>query len=646
MLATAEAAYSRPFRDGLRPDPVQSVSDWSDRHRVLPQKASAEPGRWRTSRTPYLREIMDDMSTHSPVVEVVFMKGAQIGGTECILNAIGYFIDQAPGPLMTVQPTVELAKRYSRQRLEPLLSDTPELRGKVADAKARDSGNTMLSKEFPGGVCIVTGANSAVGLRSMPARYLLLDEVDGYPVNVDEEGDPIALAEARQRTFARKKRMKVSTPTVAGRSRIEDAYEHSDRRRYHVPCPHCGEMQPLIFQQLKWSQFNLSPREAVYVCRSCEERIPEHHKTWMLENGAWVAENPGADPSVHGYHLSSLYSPVGWLSWGEIAEMWVEAQSDTEKLRVFVNTVLGETFHDRGDAPDWKALYDRREAYEIGSVAAGICVLTCGVDVQKDRLIYEVVGWGRGKESWSVEADVIAGDPIMPETWKRLDELLNREFLHASGIPMRIAMLAVDANTWTSLVLPWARKYPMSRVMAVRTQPRQNVMVEAPRKIDVTVRGKKLNRGYKYWPIGAHLVKSELYSALRLEKPADGEDFSPGYCHFPQYGETYFKEITAEQLVAHKNRAGFLKLEWELISGRENHYLDCRVYARTAAAVIGIDRWRNDEWDRIGSSVGAAKVVETDDTTGNGKSGHEPKQTKRRRSGWLGDRRGWLNRKG
>ncbi|WP_343068669.1 terminase gpA endonuclease subunit [Kaustia mangrovi] len=362
----------------------------------------------------------------------------------------------------------------------------------------------------------------------------------------------------------------------------------------------------------------------------------------MLENGEWRAENPGAGGTVHGYHLSSLYSPVGWLSWGEIAEMWVDAQGDTEKLRVFVNTVLGETFHDRGDAPDWKTLYDRREGYEIGTVPEPVCVLTAGVDVQKDRLVYEVDGWGPGKENWSIEADVIPGDPAVAETWKQLDALLEREFEHESGTPMRIAMLAVDANTWTSLVLPWARKKPMNRVMAIRTQPRQNTMVEAPRKIDVTVRGTKMKRGYKYWPIGAHLMKTELYGWLRLEAPTDDEEFPAGYCHFPQYGETYFKEITAEQLVAQKTKGGFVSLEWQLISGRENHYLDCRVYARAAAAVVGIDRWREDDWRRV--EIRSVKAEAPNDTSDE-RDDAKPDRKRDRRDGWLRGRKGWLNRR-
>ena len=275
--------YQTAFLEGLTPDPLLTVSEWSDRYRYLSQRASAEPGRWRTSRTPYLKEIMDCLSATSPVQVVTFIKGAQLGGSEAGSNWIGYIVDYAPGPIMNVQPTVEMAKRNSKQRIEPLIQDSPRLREKIKPSRSKDSGNTILAKEFPGGLLVMTGANSAVGLRSLPARYLFLDEVDAYPGDVDGEGDPVALAEARARTFARRKILKVSTPTIQGRSRIESSYEQSDQRKYHVPCPHCGHYQDLIWSRVKWEKEK--PQTAVYQCSGCEQPIQEHHKTEMLANG-------------------------------------------------------------------------------------------------------------------------------------------------------------------------------------------------------------------------------------------------------------------------------------------------------------------------------------------------------------------------
>jgi phage terminase large subunit GpA-like protein len=304
----------RAWRDGLMPDPTIAVSEWADRHRVLSSRGSAEPGRYRTGRTPYMREIMDALSPSQACRRVVVMKAAQVGFTEAGNNWIGYVIHHAPGPMLAVQPTVELAKRFSRQRVDPLIAESPSLRERVKPARSRDAGNTMLSKEFPAGILVITGANSAVGLRSMPARYLFLDEVDAYPPSADEEGDPVALAEARTRTFSwRAKVFLGSTPTIHGVSRIEREYETSDRRRYFVPCPSCGHMQWLQFERLRWEKGR--PETAHYVCEGCEGRIDEHHKTAMLEAGEWRATGEAQDSGTVGFHLSALYSPIGWMSW-------------------------------------------------------------------------------------------------------------------------------------------------------------------------------------------------------------------------------------------------------------------------------------------------------------------------------------------
>ncbi len=321
----------RAWHEGLTPDPLLSVSAWADQHRMLSSKASAEPGRWRTARTPYLREIMDCLSPASPIERVVFMKGAQVGGTGCGSCWIGYVIHHAPGPMMAVWPTVEMAKRNSKQRIDPLIEESPVLAALIAPARSRDAGNTILAKEFRGGVLVMTGANSAVGLRSMPVRYLFLDEVDGYPLDVEGEGDAISLAEARTRTFTRRKIFIVSTPTIAGASSIEREYEASDQRRYFVPCPHCAHAQWFRFEQLRWERGR--PETAVYVCESCETPIAEHHKTWMLEHGQWRATAPGNGRTA-GFHLSSLYSPVGWRSWREIAAAWEELDRQGHGLGV------------------------------------------------------------------------------------------------------------------------------------------------------------------------------------------------------------------------------------------------------------------------------------------------------------------------
>lgn len=647
MPSSALAGVWRSRAEAIEPDIQLTVSEWADAHRQLPKKSSAEPGPWRTDRTPYLREIMDCLSATSPIEEIVFMKGAQVGGTEAILNALGYVIDHAPGPVIFIQPTVDLAKRFSRQRLEPLIDVTPRIREKVAPSRSRDGGNTMLAKDFPGGQLVITGANSAVGLRSMPAQYAFMDEVDGYPVNVDEEGSPIALVEARQRTFARRKRAKVSTPTIAGRSAIEAAYQASDQRRFYVPCPDCGEMQPLEFSGLQWTKYGRLPEEAVYECRACFFQICEHMKPTLLERGQWRAEAP--EHAVHsktrGYHLSAIYAPLGWMSWGDIAKQFVESEKDPDKYRVFVNTVLGETWTQRGEAPEWEHLFRRRDTYAMGTVPAGGMFLTAGVDVQKDRLVYEVVAWGRGKRSWSIDYAEIPGDTADLEhgPWEQLDALLRREYPHELGTTMPVRVLAVDSGFNTQTVYSWALGYPMSRVLAVKGIEGGGALIGSPSPVEVTTGGRRRKRGGRVWPVSSGIVKSELYGWLRLEVPVDGSDPAPGFCRWPQYGEEYFKQLTAEQLVPRRTRRGYVRLEWEVLPGRQNHVLDARVYARAAAAIAGLDRFTDSDWTTLEGRVGTvAKPVATGESRPPLPSTAPTSSTPARQKSWIAPRGNWL----
>jgi phage terminase large subunit GpA-like protein len=603
---TATEIYNAAFNAGLRPDPVLTVSEWADRYRRLSGKSAAEPGPWRTDRTPYLREIMDSLSPSSPVERVVFMKGSQLGGSELGNNWVGYVIHKSPGPMMVVQPTVELAKRNSKQRIDPLIEESDVLRELVKSPRSRDSGNTVLSKEFPGGVLVMTGANSAVGLRSMAVRYLFLDEIDAYPGDVDGEGDPINLAFARTRTFSRRKVFMVSTPLVAGWSRIEAAYAESDQRRYWVPCPHCGQFQVLKFERLRWPKGE--PQKAAYHCIACEQAIFNHQKNTMLARGEWRPEAQG-DGRTRGYHLSSLYSPVGWYSWERAAEDWEKAQKDVERLKSFVNLVLGESWQERGDAPDWQPLYDRREEYPIGTVPRGGLFLTAGADVQRDRIEVEVVAWGRGKESWSVDYRVLMGDTARADVWRQLDALLDEEFPHSSGLRMPIRVLCVDSGFNPRITYDWVRQHPQASwgpAGARAAHPKTAVAIKGTARTDRLILGASpvdasRRRGTRLWMLGTPVAKSELYSRLRLVPPTEesGEPFPAGYCHFPRYEEEYFRQLTAESLV---------KGHWVVAPNRRNEALDCRVYARTAASIYGIDRFTEKHWRELEALLPAPAV--------------------------------------
>ncbi|AKQ56435.1 Bacteriophage tail assembly protein [Bordetella hinzii] len=604
-------AIERAWREGLTPDPLLTVSEWADRHRVLSSKASSEPGRWRTARTPYLKAIMDCLSPTSPVERVVFMKGAQVGATETGSNWIGYVIHHAPGPMMAVWPTVEMAKRNSKQRIDPLIEESSVLSELIAPARSRDSGNTILAKEFRGGVLVMTGANSAVGLRSMPVRYLFLDEVDGYPLDVEGEGDAISLAEARTRTFARRKIFIVSTPTIAGASAVEREYEASDQRRYFVPCPHCSHRQWLRFEQLRWDKG--APESAAYVCESCDTPIAEHHKTWMLEHGEWRATAEGTGKTA-GFHLSSLYSPLGWRAWREIAAAWEAAVSketgSSAAIKTFKNTELGETWVEEGEAPDWQRLLERREDYAIGSIPAGGLLLVGGADVQKDRIEASIWAFGRGKECWLIEHRVLMGDTARDAVWKRLAALIGETWTHASGAAMPLARFALDTGFATQEAYGFVRACRDSRVMAVKGVARGAALIGTPTAVDVSQGGRKLRRGLKVFAVAVGIAKLEFYNNLRktalVDEDGVGIAYPAGFVHLPRIDAEFIQQLCAEQLITRRNRNGFPVREWQKMRER-NEALDCYVYARAAAAAAGLDRFEERHWRELERQLGVAR---------------------------------------
>jgi phage terminase large subunit GpA-like protein len=595
----------RAWRRGMRPDPDLTVSQWADAHRKLSSRASAEPGQYRTARTPYLREIMDALSPSHPAQRISFMKAAQVGATEAGNNWIGFVIHHAPGPMLAVLPTVEMAKRTSRGRIDPLIEDSPALKARVQPARSRDAGNSMLSKEFPGGILVLTGANSATGLRSMPARYVFLDEVDAYPASADEEGDPVTLAEARTTTFAhRRKVFMVSTPTIRGLSRIEREFEASDQRRYFVPCPHCRAMQWLQFARLRWAKGQ--PETATYHCEDCERPIAEHHKTEMLERGEWRATAVSANPKAIGFHLSALYSPIGWKSWEQIARDWLAAQGSDEMLRAARNTLLGETWVESGEAPEWQRLADRREAFAAQIPANGL-FLTAGADVQKDRIEVDVWAWGRGLESWLVDHIVIPGGPDDPGCWDRLTGLLGRTWTHENGALMTLAKLAIDTGYESAAVYAWGRKQGIAQVAPVKGLEGFNraTPVSGPTYVDATVNGRKLKRGARLWTVATATFKAETYRYLRLERPSEPETtLPPGTIHLPDWADSeWLKQLVAEQLVTVRNKRGYARQEWQKLRER-NEALDTRVYARAAAWILGADRFDERMWRQLEKQAG------------------------------------------
>lgn len=583
-----------------RPPPKKSLSEWANENFYLSAESSAQSGRWST--LPYQREPMDAI-TDPRVTFVTFMKSARVGYTKMINAAIGYSIDHDPCSMLVVQPTVEDAKGYSKEEIAPMLRDCPSLTNIVhdmEDAGPRDSGNTILHKKFPGGVLSLVGANSGAGFRRISRKRVFFDEVDAYPPSAGSDGDPIKLGTKRTEFFWDRKVVAGSTPLIAGASRIEQLFLEGDQRRFYVPCPHCGHRDFFVFTErrdgegarrghfMQWPEGK--PEEAHFVCSKSGCVIEYKDQRGMLEAGEWRGAKPFRGHAS--FHIWTAYSVAPNATWAHIAAEFLQVKRNSEQLKTFVNTVLGETWQEQGEAPDWQRLYLQREHYPIATVPAGARFLTCGVDVQKDRFVYEIVGWAPGKESWSIDAGVLPGDTSREESWTVLDELLEREINAAQGTK-RIAMMAIDAGYNTQMVYNFVRRHAANRVIAVKGVTTQRSIVGAPTPVDVHFNGRRIARGCKIWPVGVDVVKSELYGFLRLPWPtgdAVSKRFPQGFCHFPELGEDFFKQLTAEHLVKTVTRTGFPKYEWQVLPQRENHYLDARVYARAAASVLQLDR--------------------------------------------------------
>lgn len=585
-------------RAALRPPPHLSLSEWAEKHYRLSPETAAEPGRWRT--LPYQLEPMDCVT--DPAVErITWWKSARIGATlSVITNTIGYHIHHDPCPVLVVQPTQDDAERYSKEGFTPMIRDCSALTGLIRERKGKSAAQTLCHKTYAGGVLSMVGAHSARGFRSTSRRVVIFDEVDGYPPTAGAEGDQIKLGIKRTEYYANRKIISVSTPTIEGVSRIKPMFYQGDQRRYHVACPHCGHADYLVFSRREdgrghWMRWKDEPEKAHFVCSKSGCTIEHKDKHAMVTSGEWVAAAPFRGHAS--FHLWAAYSFSPNATWGQIAQEFVDAKDNPEALKTFINTTVGETWQDRGEAPDWEKLYSRREDYTAGTVPAGVHFLTQGVDVQLDRFEYETVGWGLDKQNWSIDRGVIMGEPDAhgnhvktAATWKKLAAHLERTFPGDDGRDFPVAMTAIDSGNETQAVYNFCRRYPMSRVIAVKGSGTERALVGLPGAVDVTVRGKRHQRAYKVWPVGVAVAKSELYGWLKLPIVPDGHPYPDGYCHFPKHPVEYFKQLTAEHLVPVKKRTGHVKHEWRVLPGRQNHGLDCRVYARAAASVQGLDR--------------------------------------------------------
>ena len=499
---------------------------------------------------------------NDPGCEMVVVKSsAQVGKTEILLNIIGYFVDYDPSPIMLIQPTLDMAQAFSKDRLAPMVRDTPALKNIISQSKTRDSGNTILHKIFPGGHITMAGANSPASLASRPIRILLADEVDRYPVSAGSEGDPFKLAQKRTNTFWNKKIVAVSTPTVKGVSRIEDLYNDSTMEQYQLPCPECGHYQPLT-----WSQIDFET--GCHACSQCGKLFNQYQ--WLDGTGEWVAQSKHS--RCRGFHLNELISP--WSKWPEIIADFLEAKKKPDTLKVWVNTSLGETWEEEGDGIEHHVLYRRREHYAY-DVPEGAVVLTCAVDVQDDRLEVEVQGWGIGEENWRIDLRVLRGDPARSELWKRLDEFLETRYEHASSNHLNISCTAIDSGGhFTQQVYQFVKPREGRRVFAIKGK--------AGAGMPIVNRPSRSNLGkVRLFTVGTDTAKEIIMARLRISEPGTG------YVHFPvndRYDEEYFLQLTAEQCVTSFVNGRPVR-KWKKIR-RRNEAFDLAVYNCAALAIL------------------------------------------------------------
>lgn len=576
---------------GFIPPEDTTVTQWADKKRRLSPESSAEPGQWRTSRTPYLKEPMDAF-TDPKLHLIVMVASSQVGKSEFELNAIGYIIDQDPSSILYVHPTIEDAKKFSKLRVAPMVRDCKTLRTKVSDPKSRDSGNTILQKTYPGGMLVMCGSNSASALASMPMRYVIGDELDRWALSAGSEGDPWTLAEARQTTFYNKMSVAVSTPTIKGHSKIEDLFGQGTQERWHHRCPTCGEYHNIVFADIRFeydttvikNKKHYTVTSVKWKCPSCETLHTE--REMKSQPAKWIAANPAAYKNgVRSFWLNAFASP--WASWPALILAYLDALGSSEKLQVVYNTKFGELWEDRGDLVDEETALGRREDY-AAELPDGVLVLTCGVDTQDDRLEYEVVGHGHFGEKWGIKKGIIMGRPDTDEVWQALDDVIDHQYQFANGVKLKISTTFVDSGGhYTQEVYSACRDRIYRKVFAIKGRGGDGVPYTGPpKRVKIVLRGKYLGECYLY-TLGVDSGKQSIMDSMKVREPG------AKYYHFPRdpelgYGPEFFTGLLSEHLVYKEKQKN--PWVWEKIPGHErNEALDCRNYANAAFKATAAD---------------------------------------------------------
>ncbi|AHK11735.1 terminase large subunit [Shewanella sp. phage 1/44] len=619
ILTTSDGAKSRiaalistAFITSLKPPPKLNLVEWADKYRYLPDN-SAEPGRWKTDRVEPARQPM--LSASDPhVQEITIMSCIQLMKTELMINIALYFVHQEPSPLMYVAPKKELGEAWSKERFVKSCKATPVVRDIFADNR-RGEGNTILQKQFPGGQLSVVSARNPDDLAMRACRVMMFDECDKYPANTGAgdggsggEGDPMAVAWGRATTYGKRaKKITACSPTVQGKSRIEQEYLKSNQGVYHQPCKHCG-----FAKELTWLDVviphdpdtgEMMHEQSHILCDSdnggCGTVWTEGDRLWSIRNGFWHIKKPKVTWH-HGYKVTSLASPFTPVI--TLAKEFMDALGNSQLLKAFYNTRMAQTWKEIGDQPDWQRLYDRREHYSVDRVPEGVLMITCGIDVQKLGIFFEYTGWGRRKENWSLDKGYIAGDIESDEMKEQIYAIVDRMWKSHTGVNIPTERTCLDSGYRTQRCYAIVREYVGEKLVAVKGEKEGNLktILGTPTPVDVNINGVRHSRGLMLWKVGSSVTKEQIYSWLNLEKPTDeklkeGKLYPSGYCHFPEYDEEYFKQITAEQYLRVENKRGFVQYVWDK-TRKDNHFLDCRVYSRAGAAMLQIDRMTENDW--------------------------------------------------
>jgi phage terminase large subunit GpA-like protein len=593
MIPAAAPRIASTLARSLAPRVPLTVSQWADAKRYLSSKGSAKPGKWSTDRNPPLREIMDCMSVRSAAHDVVAMMPIQSGKTDGVaVNVVGYTMDHAPGPIMVALPGEVSQKKWIAQKLNPAIEVTPAMQQALTSLASRDAANQRDFKDFNGGQLYIEHGGSPQRLKSTTVKILIVDELDEFATNLKTGDDPVKMLDGRTSAFpSTYKRLYISTPGIEGVSRIKQLYVASDQRRYHVPCPHCGHMQPLEWSGLQW---NPETTACWYTCRECGVCIEEHHKTQMIRFGRWVAENPGA--TTRGYTLNGLYYQFGLgPRWLDLVREWREAQGDVAKMKTFINDRLAETFEDPAmRAVKHNLIADRAEPLALRPVPAWVLASTVGVDTQDNRLAVHIVGWGRGLASWTIDYVELPGDPAEDAVWLALEDFLLRPIERIDGSVMRLDGGAIDmAGHRTEAVKAWARRQKaLRRLLVIFGAVPNNAPVLGKGKLqDINWRGQLDKRGVHIHAVGTVGIKHLLYS--RLSTDADKAPEQRLVRFSDQLSADYFGGLTAETYNPTKNR--FEKRR----GAPRNEPLDTWVYAFAAThhPELRLHRATKADWD-------------------------------------------------